>query len=84
MHLLADDQLRDSLDTQMVTNEEIDQAGLAIVNAEKAWGFSKGILDALARCQRVLLSPWRATLPPESFALICRIVCVLQDKSVGH
>jgi hypothetical protein len=56
MHLLADDQLRGSLDTQMVTNEEIDQAGLAI---EKAWGFSKGTLDALARCQRVLLSPWR-------------------------
>jgi len=69
---------------QRVTNEEIDQAGQAIVNAEKAWGFSKGTLGALARCQRVLLSPRRATLPPESFALICRIVCVLQDKSIRH
>ena len=55
---------------QTITNEEIDQVGLAIVDAEKAWGFSKGSLDAYARCRRVLLSPRRITLPPERFALI--------------
>jgi len=69
---------------ETITNEEIDQVGLAIVDAEKAWGFSKGSLDAYARCRRVLLSPRRITLPPERFALICRIVCELQDKAVRH
>jgi hypothetical protein len=69
---------------QTITNEEIDQVGLAVLDAEKEWGFSKGSLDAYARCRRVLLSPRRTTLPRNSFVLICRIVCQLQDKEVRH